>query len=91
MNSTDKAREIAEILEGVVAGVLDGGRALDRGPDLETESDRLLTSAWHHLQHFVDDADIRRRDLEYAQSQRGVLLRYAREIGAAYRIGTFAS
>jgi len=87
VNSTDKARKIAEILETVAAGVLDAELALEQGPDLETERDRLLRSAWHHLQHFVDDSDIRRHDLEYAESQRDDLMEYARDIRRAYSLG----
>lgn len=87
MTSRETAEKIAAILEAVAAGTLDVETAIQQGPDLERERDRLLTSAWHHLQHFSDDSYIRASDLNYDRTQRDVLLRYAQEIRRAFALG----
>jgi hypothetical protein len=80
VTSTETARQVAELLEAVANGTRDAAIVLGQGPDLEGEPNRVLTSAWHHLQHFADDELIRSSDREYDRAQRDVLLRYARDI-----------
>ena len=62
------------LLEKVVHGgeiTYEQLRSLPRaeGPESVIEA---VNGAFHHLQHFVSDEDIRTKDLEYDQNMRGI-------------------
>lgn len=69
----NKIEDIITLLEGVANGVLDPNIALQRWPSVEEETDNLIKTAWHDLSHFCTDEDIRKKDWEYDQYQRGLL------------------
>lgn len=88
MRETTSSKELALRVAAALEDAATGARSVDvvlrDGPDLEDERDRLLTGAWHHLQHFADDGDIRSNEPGYDRAQRDLLLRYAKEIRRAY-------
>ena len=59
-----------EILTDFLGGCITAEGALSRWPRLDRRSHRLLKRAWHLLEHYVDDADIRHREPGYERAQK---------------------
>lgn len=78
--------KIVTLLEDVVGHKLDPRLALLQWPDIETETDKLLTACWHDLSHFAADEDVCDKDAGYATYQRDLLLDRIRQIKAAYNV-----
>ena len=74
------------LLERVLSREVTPIVALHEWPDIDSESDELLSASWHDLSHYSADADIRRRDPGYAMYQAGVLARRVEEIKRKFRI-----
>ena len=81
---TQKIKNIIDILNKVAAGAISGKDGLIQWPDIDSEEDSLIASSWHDLSHFATDGDIREKDKEYAEYQRGLLKTRAEEIGEKY-------
>ena len=73
-------RDVLRILENVLAGDMSADDALIAWPSVEDELDEVLIGAWHELTHYAADADIRAKDLEYAEYQRNRLEAYAHKL-----------
>ncbi len=82
----DNIRKLVLLLEKGAAGIniyeMPYEQILLVGP---TE-DKLLINAWHTLQHFILDIDIRSGDSEYDQYQREQLSQYANQLRQRYYI-----
>lgn len=67
----------AAILEAVARGEMEAHDALKEWPDTQPDDAAAMKAGWHELWHFTADADIRARDAEYDEHQRGTLLQLA--------------
>ena len=79
MTLGEQREQVACILECVLKGVLSSAEAIESCNaealnDAPWESE-VFDHAFHMLQHYHIDEDIRARDLQYAESQRRELLR----------------
>jgi len=87
MNELEKGSIVTRLLEMVAMGELKSSVALDRWPDIDSETDDLIASSWHELTHFDADQDIRDRDKEYSEYQRNLLMECVRKIREKYSLG----
>ena len=81
---TQKIKNIIEILNNVAEGIISGKDGLIKWPDIDSEEDSLIATSWHDLSHYATDGDIREKDKDYADYQRGLLKTRAKEIGEKY-------
>ncbi|MDI6784512.1 MAG: hypothetical protein QME64_10515 [bacterium] len=81
----EKIRTIISLLKMVADGELDPDLALERWPDIDKETDKLIAASWHDLSHFANDTDIRKKDKEYDIMQRNLLRKNASEIHQKYQ------
>jgi hypothetical protein len=72
------------LLEMVADGRIPAAAALEKWPDIDRETDRLIAAAWHDLSHFAADEDIRRRDTAYDLYQRNLLKEKATRVREKY-------
>jgi hypothetical protein len=80
-----KYLKIIELLKSVATNKIEADKAILEWPDdVDLEQNRLIRDAWHSISHFQADADLRMKDVEYADLQREQLLKYAYEIEAKY-------
>jgi hypothetical protein len=79
-----KYQAVAELLEQVAAGALDANDALEKWPNIDAETDSLVSASWHHLSHFAVDDDIREKDKIYDVYQRRLLTEKAEGIRQKY-------
>jgi len=83
------AHEVVRLLRDVASGAVaseDAMRVLTvRGNGKVW--DRLFDAAWHCIQHFGDDLDIRSKEPDYDLRQRADMLRVAAEIEQKYGVG----
>lgn len=82
----------AELIEQVAAGQIDAGLALKRLEEPEWQDPaawelKTMNNAYHLLQHFHIDADIRDKDERYARSLVKRLKAYAEKLRAADSAG----
>ena len=76
--------KIVELLEHVANGRMDAADALEEWPELDFPDEDTVAGAWHHLWHYMGDADIRAKDDRYARYTTEELLNDAREISEKY-------
>jgi hypothetical protein len=82
--TNSNVEKVLQLLEAVISGQLTAEAALGGWPAVDSERDKLITSAWHTLAHYAADADIRSKDQEYAGYQLNLLREHAKEIRAKY-------
>jgi hypothetical protein len=82
----EKIRNIIALLEGVLRGAIPANDALQRWPNIDTETDDAVAQAWHDLSHYASDADIRQRDHEYVEYQRALLKSHIDKLKKNYSI-----
>ncbi|HMO51211.1 MAG TPA: hypothetical protein PKE26_13860 [Kiritimatiellia bacterium] len=86
MTNTSRVRidTVVLLLESVARNVLDATTALEQWPDIDSEVDDLVASAWHDVSHYATDKDIRIKDPSYAAYQAKSLLDRAQKIRDKY-------
>jgi hypothetical protein len=57
---------ICRLIEDVISGRVDDAEFRNRSKQLPDDASRDAMDAWHTASHFLDDADIRARDAQYA-------------------------
>lgn len=74
------------LLERVLSRKVTPIVALHEWPDIDRESDELLSASWRDLSHYAADVDIRRKDPRYATYQAGLLARRVEQIKERFQI-----
>jgi hypothetical protein len=64
------------LLTNFLHGRITAEEALAAWPVVNRASDKLVKKAWHRLNHYVDDADIRAREPSYEAAQKRQLQKY---------------
>lgn len=83
-DNPEKIKRILYLLEAVAGEKLKPEAGLAQWPEIDSETDELLSASWHDLSHYANDDHIRSKDEEYAAYQRNLLLERASEIRAKY-------
>jgi hypothetical protein len=74
MSSISRKQAMIDLLSKFLAGSLSSSEALDAWPDIDDPTDdRLMTNAWHLLDHYDIDSDIRAREPAYEARQKADL------------------
>jgi hypothetical protein len=82
----EKIKNIIALLDGVIDGVIPANDALQCWPNIDAETDDVVTQAWHDLSHYASDEDIRERDPDYAKYQKTLLQSHIYELKSKYTI-----
>jgi hypothetical protein len=80
---TDYREIFARLLDEVADGRLAASDAADQIRKLGAPADKDLVDAFHHLQHFASDEDIRARVESYARAQIDGLRQFAASLRRA--------
>ena len=81
-----RALNVISLLESVASKQMDPAKAIKEWPDIDSEKDKLIASAWHDLSHYENDIDIRTKDSEFDSKMREGLRNKASKIRFKYHI-----
>ena len=74
MSSTSRKQTLIDLLSKLLAGSLSSSEALNAWPDInDPTDDKLMKNAWHLLEHYDVDSDIRTREPAYEARQKADL------------------
>ncbi len=74
MNKADD--QICQLIEDVISGKVSDVEFRQISRELHDGASREAMDAWHTASHYLDDADIRERDADYAREQIECLRRH---------------
>lgn len=80
--TNEQLQRVAGLLEDVASGVISAAEALGRTEKWDDIlwQDSLFSDAYHALQHYESDEDIRVKDAEYASEQVATLRRLSERL-----------